>query len=365
MLALPPSLIPLQLCVRFQNASLSFGRRVHHVSWSRIRWENKDLYRFKLRVKHRLRTMTSPLGMIEVPLMPEQLERLELTFLMWHYIRTQQEAANTGLNMLPFADLSKVFAVFSHMRLFRGLLRGEIKINQLNELNYVGPSSSYLTGYKLDGGGHQPRTCSTRCRYLRPRLCPGSRKWWVCMGYYGLGGGMEHQNVDVKTLRTREGGGDSGEPFGQRSCGANILAAITQSVPWQARLLLYLIRLRLISLICPHILQPICGGSPCSSLKVFPLFFVFLNLPLMQIMFCFIIYFFYIFSLHFGAKIRPRSQCQPPPVSLLLLSFASKNKKQIPLWSDPCCCFSTAAAQRTRRAPLDFFRCLSIPLSGY
>lgn len=61
------------------------------------------------------------------------------------------------------------------------------------------------------------------------------------------------------------------------SRGANILSAIRHTVPWQARPLLYLIRLPLISLICPRILKPICRGSPNCSLKFFSFFISFLS----------------------------------------------------------------------------------------
>lgn len=51
------------------------------------------------------------------------------------------------------------------------------------------------------------------------------------MGYYGLGGGHGASERGRQDPEDPEGGGDSGEPFGQRSCGANIFAVITKSVP--------------------------------------------------------------------------------------------------------------------------------------
>lgn len=39
--------------------------------------------------------------------------------------------------------------------------------------------------------GHQRKACGIRCRYLRPRLCPGNRKWKVGgEGVGGVGGGI-------------------------------------------------------------------------------------------------------------------------------------------------------------------------------
>lgn len=118
--------------------------------------------------------------------------------------------------------------------------------------------------------GATAKDCGMRWCYLRSRLCPGNRKYRVGFVLGWGWGGMANRNTQKSRLRLW-GGCNADEPFDQKLCSKYFGSDNTQS-PLTSSAALYLIRLPLISLICPHILKPICRGSPSCSLKFFSFF---------------------------------------------------------------------------------------------